>query len=83
MVECTGCTIAIWLANGLRIAEFPTHYVGRGEGISKLRWIDLVKASIVVFEIAGRLRFKKFKRLGNVMPADEHADANLARSLIE
>lgn len=55
--------MAIWIANGMRIVEFPTRYVGRGEGLSKLRWIDLVKASIAIFEIAVRLRFGRFERI--------------------
>jgi len=49
--------MAIWISHGMRIAEFPTHYVGRNEGLSKLRVIDLVKASIGVVEIAYRLHF--------------------------
>lgn len=46
--------LAIWLRNGLRIVEFPFVYVGRNEGLSKLRIIDLVKAAIAVFEIGWR-----------------------------
>jgi dolichol-phosphate mannosyltransferase len=48
--------MAIWLAAGLRIREFPTVYVGRNEGLSKLRKRDLAKALIGVFEIAVRYR---------------------------
>jgi dolichol-phosphate mannosyltransferase len=53
--------MAIWLANSHRISEFPSHYVGRHEGLSKLRWIDLAKASLAVFEIAGRYHMRGFR----------------------
>ena len=60
--------MAIWLANGLRVAEFPTTYVGRNEGLSKLRKRDLVKAAVGVFEVAARYHggFLSLQRL----PAD-------------
>jgi dolichol-phosphate mannosyltransferase len=53
--------MAIWLSHSLKIIEFPTHYVGRNEGLSKLRPIDLLKASVAVFEIAIRLHITGFK----------------------
>lgn len=46
--------LALWLYNGLRVQEFPTTYVGRNEGVSNLRMMDLWKAGIAVFEIALR-----------------------------
>jgi len=52
--------MAIWISRKLRVVEFPTHYVGRNEGLSKLRPIDLIKASIAVFEIAVRLHVLGF-----------------------
>lgn len=52
--------MAIWISRGLRIREFPTHYVGQNEGLSKLRLIDLVKASIAIFEVAYRLHVTGF-----------------------
>lgn len=58
--------LAIWLAGGFRIREFPTVYVGRFEGLSKLRAGDLVKAAIAVFEISLRyhvLGFQSPRRL--------------------
>ena len=55
--------MAIWISEGLRVAEFPTHYVGRNEGLSKLRMIDLAKASFAVFEVATRLHFRGFSRV--------------------
>jgi dolichol-phosphate mannosyltransferase len=48
--------MAIWLRAGLRMREFPTTYVGRGEGLSKLRKRDLIKAAVGIFEIAARYR---------------------------
>jgi dolichol-phosphate mannosyltransferase len=56
--------VAIWLSHGLRIVEFPTHYVGRNEGLSKLRIVDLVKASFAIFEVAYRLHIRGFEKVG-------------------
>jgi dolichol-phosphate mannosyltransferase len=63
--------MAIWLAAGLRIREFPTVYVGRNEGLSKLRKRDLAKALIGVFEIALRYRlgFRPSSATGDVAAA--------------
>jgi len=44
--------LALLLARGMKVGEFASTYVGRGEGLSKLRIIDLVKAGIAVFDIA-------------------------------
>jgi dolichol-phosphate mannosyltransferase len=52
--------LGLWIARGFRIREFQTTYVGRGEGESKLRIIDLVKAAIAVFEIALRVHLIGF-----------------------
>jgi dolichol-phosphate mannosyltransferase len=52
--------VAIWLRAGLRVHEVSTTYVGRNEGISKLRVIDLVKAAIAVFEISVRYHITGF-----------------------
>jgi dolichol-phosphate mannosyltransferase len=46
--------LATCLRGGYRIVEFPSTYVGRAEGLSKLRPVDLVKASLAIFEIAFR-----------------------------
>ena len=59
--------LALWLRSGLKVSEFPTLYVGRNEGISKLRFADLAKAGVAIFEIAARyhlLGFKKAHRAG-------------------
>ena len=53
--------LALWLRAGLRVREFPSTYVGRNEGVSKLRFADLFKAAIAIFEIAARYHFLGFK----------------------
>jgi dolichol-phosphate mannosyltransferase len=55
--------LALWLRSGLKVAELKTVYVGRNEGVSKLRIADLLKAAIAVFEIAGRYHIFGFDRL--------------------
>ena len=52
--------LALLMAHRMRVHEFPGEYVGRGEGLSKLRPIDLLKAGIAVFDIA--LRFHAHRR---------------------
>jgi len=52
--------LAMWLRGGLRIIEFPSLYIGRNEGLSKLRLIDLIKAGIAVFEIGFRYHLTGF-----------------------
>jgi dolichol-phosphate mannosyltransferase len=49
--------LALLMAHRMRIYEFPTTYIGRGEGLSKLRLMDLAKAGIAVFDIAARFHF--------------------------
>ncbi len=46
--------LAVLLARRARVLELPTTYLGRGEGLSKLRWTDLLKAGIAVLDIAAR-----------------------------
>ena len=64
--------MAIWVSHGLRVADFPSHYMGRNEGLSKLRIIDLIKASLGIFEIASRLHVRGFS------PADRAADSSIS-----
>jgi dolichol-phosphate mannosyltransferase len=52
--------MALWLRNRMPVAEFRTTYVGRNEGLSKLRVTDLVKAAVFVFEIAWRYHLTGF-----------------------
>lgn len=67
--------MSIWLAGGFRIAEFATTYVGRNEGLSKLRLTDLLKAGVGVFEIAARRHLFGFKPApaASLSPAGELA----------
>lgn len=52
--------LALWLSNDLRVVEFPSIYIGRNEGLSKLRLIDLLKASVAVPEISLRYHLTGF-----------------------
>jgi len=72
--------LSIWLARNLRITEFPTTYIGRGEGESKLRIVDLLKAAIAVFEISLRLHVRGFDA-AHVEPQAEIAAAK-ERSIV-
>jgi dolichol-phosphate mannosyltransferase len=54
--------LAIWLRAGLQVREISTLYVGRGEGLSKLRLTDLAKAAVAVLEIAFRYHVTGFAR---------------------
>jgi dolichol-phosphate mannosyltransferase len=53
--------LSLWLYHDLRLVEFPATYVGRGRGESKLRFVDLGKAALASFEIAGRYHLTGFK----------------------
>lgn len=52
--------LAIWLRRGMIIKEFPSKYIGRGDGLSKLRWTDIFKAVIAIVEISLRFHFSGF-----------------------
>jgi dolichol-phosphate mannosyltransferase len=54
--------LALWLRHGMRTTEFPTIYIGRNEGLSKLRVSDLGKAALGAFEIASRYHITGFVR---------------------
>jgi dolichol-phosphate mannosyltransferase len=66
--------IAILLRNRTRIGEFPTTYVGRNEGFSKLRFIDLAKASLAIFEIALRYYLFGFHRVERMVEVAERPE---------
>jgi dolichol-phosphate mannosyltransferase len=55
--------LALWLRQGVRVAEFQTIYIGRNEGVSKLRFIDLFKAVLAIFEVSFRYHVTGFKRV--------------------
>jgi dolichol-phosphate mannosyltransferase len=68
--------MAIWLHDGFRIAEFESTYVGRNEGLSKLRPLDLAKAAIGICEIAWRYHTGRFGVLAvheDAVSSDERA----------
>ncbi len=54
--------LAIWMTNGVSVYEFPTIYVGRNEGLSKLHWIDLGKACVGMLDVALRYHVLGFRR---------------------
>jgi dolichol-phosphate mannosyltransferase len=71
-------TLAVWLRSGLRVREIPTIYVGRNEGLSKLRLIDLAKAALAVFEISSRYHFRGFRNETGVSKAPASHERNLS-----
>jgi dolichol-phosphate mannosyltransferase len=52
--------LAIWLSDNMRVVEFKSLYIGRNEGLSKLRIVDLIKASGAIFEVATRYHLRGF-----------------------
>lgn len=62
--------MAIWLGHGLRVGEIPSTYVGRSEGLSKVRFNDYIKAAIGVIEIGLRYRLTGFRRIAAPHEAD-------------
>jgi dolichol-phosphate mannosyltransferase len=56
--------LTLWLRSGLRVIEFSSTYVGRQEGLSKLRMTDLVKAAVAIFEISSRYHIFGFPKRG-------------------
>lgn len=70
--------LAIWLRCGFRVHEVKTVYVGRNEGLSKLRITDLAKAALAVFEISFRYHVRGFARRGATVqePATEGRTAS-------
>lgn len=63
--------MAIWLRRGMIVKEFPTTYVGRGEGLSKLRWTDIFKAIIAIVEISWRFHISGFRSKRNIASNDD------------
>jgi dolichol-phosphate mannosyltransferase len=70
--------LAIWLKSGLEVRELPTTYIGRNEGVSKLRWIDLGKAALAVFEISTRYHFRGFRTKGETSQASASRERDLS-----
>jgi len=53
--------MAIWMKHGLKVVEIPGNYMGRDEGLSKVRLVDYLKAGLGVMEIAIRFHFTGFR----------------------
>jgi dolichol-phosphate mannosyltransferase len=62
--------LALWLRAGLRVREISTTYIGRNEGLSKLRVIDLAKAALAVLEISLRYHVLGFAPRGASVPRE-------------
>jgi len=60
--------LAIVLAENRRIAEYPSTYVGRIEGESKVRMSDFVEGVLALFDISYRYHSGKFARDSLVAP---------------
>ena len=73
--------LALWMHEGVRVVEFKSTYIGRNEGLSKLRVVDLLKASIAVFEIASRYHVRGFRRraIRSASYLPEHSRASVRR----
>lgn len=63
--------MAIWMKHSLRVVEIPGHYVGRNEGLSKVRLVDYFKASLGVLEIASRFHLTGFPRRSEINALSE------------
>ncbi len=74
--------MGIWLREGMRIAEFPSVYVGRQKGSSKVIARDIFKAASSLFVIACRYRllgFPNAKGEGAELAGRGHAAESGAR----
>jgi len=67
--------LSIWLKNRLRVVEFPFVYVGRNEGLSKLRLTDLFKAALAIFEISWRYHVTGFEKVVETPVLDQRLEA--------
>ncbi|MCE5250872.1 glycosyltransferase [bacterium] len=54
--------LSIWYNNGLSIGEFPSIYIGRPHGYSKVILSDFCVAPLAVVDIAYRYRIKRSKK---------------------
>jgi dolichol-phosphate mannosyltransferase len=68
--------MAIWLTNAQRVGEFPSTYIGRNEGLSKVQWVDLVKGVVAVFDVAIRFHLTGFRERTRV---EDEVSAPLVR----
>jgi hypothetical protein len=61
--------MAIWMEHGLKVVEIPGQYVGRDQGLSKVRLVDYIKAALGVVEIAIRFHVTGFRPIAGAPPA--------------
>ncbi len=64
--------MAIWMQHGLKVVEIPGHYMGRDEGLSKVRVVDYIKAALGVIEIAIRFHFTGFRPIASSPAISSH-----------
>ena len=67
--------MAIWMKHGLKVVEIPGRYIGRDEGLSKVRVVDYIKAALGVMEIAFRFHFTGFRPIAGSPAIDSHRKA--------
>ncbi len=53
--------LMLWLHEGMRVTEFPSVYVGRQEGSSKVIYGDVIKGGLAILEIAIRYHLTGYK----------------------
>ncbi len=70
--------MAIWMKHGLKVIEIPGHYVGRAEGLSKVRLNDYIKAGIGVLEIGTRYHVTGFTKLPETLESPDDQPAETA-----
>ena len=67
--------MAIWMKHGLKVVEIPGRYIGRDEGLSKVRVVDYIKAALGVMEIAFRFHFTGFRPIAGSPAIDSYRKA--------
>jgi len=67
--------MAIWMEHGLKVIEIPGRYIGRDEGLSKVRLVDYIKAALGVMEIAIRFHFTGFRPIAGPPATDSYQKA--------
>jgi hypothetical protein len=73
--------MAIWMKRRLKVVEIPGHYVGRDEGLSKVRLVDYIKAALGVMEIAIRFHFTGFGQIAASPATGSQQRATSAREV--
>ena len=65
-----GEVLAIWMREGMRVCEFPSTYIGRKTGHSKVIVRDVVRGGLALLRIAFRYHFTGFRRAGEAPAID-------------